>query len=67
MAKHSDRHIMRQQKKLDKKLKRQLKPKHINAKGDTTMIPLDTLITRDHLTRPLAPGGGFEPPRSTKQ
>ena len=67
MAKHSDRHIMRQQKKLDKKLKRQLKPKHINAKGDTTMIPLDTLITLDHLTRPLAPGGGFEPPRSTKR
>ena len=67
MAKHSDRHIMRQQKKLDKNLKRQLKPKHINAKGDTTMIPLDTLITLDHLTRPLAPGGGFEPPRSTKQ
>ena len=30
---------MRQQKKLDKKLKRQLKPKHINAKGDTTMNP----------------------------
>ena len=43
---------MRQQKKLDKKLKRQLKPKHINAKGDTTMIPLDTLITLDHLTNP---------------
>ena len=59
---------MRQQKKLDKKLKRQLKPRHINAKGDTTMIPLDTLITLDHLTKPqVAPGEGFEPSRSPKQ
>ena len=65
MAKHSDRHIMRQQKKLDKQLRHQfVKPK----KADPNMIPLDQIITLDHLTNPkLAPGGGFEPPRSPKQ
>ena len=31
------------------------------------MIPLNQTITLDHLTKPMAPGGGFEPPRSTKQ
>ena len=66
MAKHSARYIMRQQKKLDKKLRR--KPKNINADGDTTMMPLHQTITLDHLTKPkVAPGGGFEPPRSPKQ
>lgn len=50
MAKHSARYIMRQQKKLDKKLRR--KPKNINADGDTTMMPLHQTITLDHLTKP---------------
>ena len=56
---------MRQQKKLDKQLRHQfVKPKKVNPK----MIPLDQIITLDHLTNPkLAPGGGFEPPRSPKQ
>ena len=55
---------MRQQKKLDKQLKHQfVKPK----KTDPNMIPLNQTITLDHLTKPMAPGGGFEPPRSTKQ
>ena len=67
MAKHSDRHIMRQQKKLAKKLKYQAKHKNINSEGDTTMIPLHQTITLDHLTRPVAPGEGFEPSRSPKQ
>jgi|TARA_Y100000389_G_C17067988_1_gene320560 hypothetical protein len=66
MAKHSARYIMRQQKKLDKKLRR--KPKNINADGDTTMMPLHQTITLDHLTKPkVAPGEGFEPSRSPKQ
>lgn len=57
---------MRQQKKLDKKLRR--KPKNINADGDTTMMPLHQTITLDHLTKPkVAPGEGFEPSRSPKQ
>ena len=65
MAKHSARHILRQQKKLDKQLKRQfVKPK----KADPNMIPLHQTITLDHLTNPkLAPGEGFEPSRSPKQ
>lgn len=67
MAKHSARYIMRQQKKLDKKLRRR-KPKNINADGDTTMMPLHQTITLDHLTKPkVAPGEGFEPSRSPKQ
>ena len=65
MAKHSDRHILRQQKKFNKQLKHQfVKPKKV----DPNMIPLHQTITLDHLTKPkLAPGGGFEPPRSPKQ
>ena len=65
MAKHSDRHIMRQQKKLDKQLRHQfVKPKKVNPK----MIPLDQIITLDHLTNPkLAPGARFERARSPKQ
>ena len=58
---------MRQQKKLAKKLKYQAKPKNINSEGDTTMISLHQTITLDHLTRPVAPGEGFEPSRSPKQ
>tara|TARA_B100001013_G_scaffold326320_1_gene238836 strand:+ start:518 stop:715 length:198 start_codon:yes stop_codon:yes gene_type:complete len=65
MAKHSDRHIMRQQKKVDK----QLRHRHVKKQSVTpNMIPLNQTITLDHLTNPkLAPGGGFEPPRSPKQ
>jgi hypothetical protein len=49
MAKHSDRHILRQQKKFNKQLKHQfVKPKKV----DPNMIPLHQTITLDLLTKP---------------
>ena len=49
MAKHSARHILRQQKKFNKQLKHQfVKPKKV----DPNMIPLHQTITLDLLTKP---------------
>ena len=65
MAKHSDRHIMRQQQKVDK----QLRHRHVkNQSVVPNMIPLNQTITLDHLTKPqVAPGEGVEPSHSPKQ